>query len=292
MIMSSSLSIPAFSFRRKIARAFTLIELLVTLGIVALLAAVITSVSQSSLKKAAMAREISAGKTLINAYLLSAADNDGNLMVAHYEGNSPEIDSQQTNLPDGTLLEGGALHRYPYRLAPYFDYKIDGVILVNGNKQQVPKAFSGNMLTYGTSLCPAFGINYYFLGGHKVDGAFSQTQLTDTAFKLAQVPKPSSMLVFATAFTPDVNGQRINGRFGIEPPAYRTTLWDENLHVDDRYQNKVLCVFLDGSVRSQSIAELRDMRLWSKNAQLNDDANYRVAVASSGGTGGGSGGRK
>jgi len=79
----------------------------------------------------------------------------------------------------------------------------------------------------------------------------------------------------------------MEGRFGIEPPAYKTALWNENLHVDPRHDGRVLCVFLDGSVRTQTVDDLRDMRFWSKNAQLNDNPNYRVASTGSGGIGGG-----
>jgi len=143
---------------------------------------------RGAISKGEQAREIAAGKTLISAYLSNAAENDGQLMVAHYEGRSPEIDGQEVTLPDGTRLTGGSLHRYPYRLSPYFDYKIDGVILINENKKQVSKAFAGSMREYGTSLCPAFGINYYFVGGYKVDNQFSAEQLQETAIRTVQVP--------------------------------------------------------------------------------------------------------
>jgi len=237
-------------------------------------------------------KEFAAGKTLIAAYLQYAADHNGQFMVAQYEGASPEVDTQILEMPDGTVVRGTELHRYPYRLSPYFDYKINGTSLVNDNKKQIDRVFSGNMHSYGVSLCPAFGINYYFLGGYKVDNAHSEEQMRETAFSLPQVEKPSSLLVFATAFSPDVNGSRVEGRFGIEPPAYRTELWDQNLHVDPRHQGKALCAFLDGSLRSYSVDALRDMRFWSKTAQAENNPDYRVNVSGSTGIGGGSGGRR
>lgn len=233
-------------------------------------------------------KELAAGKSLIAAYLNYAADNNGLLMVAHYEGSSPEVDTQQITLPDGTVLSGGTLHRYPYRLSPYYDYTINGVILVNENRQQVSKLFSGGMLSYGTSLCPAFGINYYFVGGYKVDNELSYP--SETATRLSQVGNPSSLLVFATAYQ-QVEGHRVDGRFGVEPPRFRTALWDQNLHVDPRHNGKVLCAFLDGSLRHYSVDELRDMRLWSFRAAANNDPNYTVAASGSGGIGGGGGRR-
>lgn len=269
------------------SNGFSLIEILVSLGVVAALVTLGAGAWRGALDKGERARETAAGRTLISAYLNYAAEHDGQLMVAHYEGRSPEVDDQEVVLPGGIRLSGGSLHRYPYRLSPYFEYKIDGVILVNHNKKQIEKTFSGSMREYGVSLCPAFGINYYFVGGYKVDNQFSSEQLQETTFRAVQVSKPSSLLVFATAFTPDVEGVRMNGRFGIEPPAYKTALWDQNLHVDARHDGRALCVFLDGSIRAQTIDELRDMRLWSKNAQLTDNPNYRVATSSSGGIGGG-----
>lgn len=267
-------------------RGLTLIELLVTIGVIACLAAFGAGVYNKALESGSRTREFAAGKSLITAYLNYTADNDGRLMIGHYEGSSPELKVEDYPLPDGSLVNGAALDRYPYRLASYFDYRIDGVLLVNDNKKQIARQFAGGMKSYGTSLCPAFGINYYFAGGYKVDGEFSKEQLEEAAFRLAQVPKPSSMLIFATAFSPDVAGSRIAGRFGVEPPAYRAVLWDQNLHVDPRHAGKALCAFLDGSLRLMGVDELRDMRYWSRNAQLADNPNYRVAATGSGGGGG------
>lgn len=263
---------------------FTLVEILVSLGVIALLVTLCMGAYGGVIERGKQVREFAAGKTLISAYLSAAADNNGHLMVAHYEGQAAEVDNQQMILPDGTVLNGGALHRYPYRLSPYFDYAINGVVLVNDNRKQVARKFSGSMLAYGTSLCPAFGINYYFVGGYVVDNELAGA--ADCATRLSQVEKPSSLLVFATAFQ-NVGDERIGGRFGVEPPRYRTALWDENLHVDPRHNGKVLCAFLDGSLRTYTVDELRDMRFWSWQAAAKNDPNYTVAASGSGGIGGG-----
>jgi len=266
----------------------TLIELLVTIGVIACLAAMGAGVYGKVLESGKQTREMGAGKSLISAYLTAAADDNGKLMVAHYEGQSSDIDNQQVSLPDGTILSGGTLHRYPYRLSPYFEYNVNGVLLVNDNKKQVAAKFSGSMHTYGVSLCPAFGINYYFVGGYVVDNVLAGAD--DCATRLAQVEKPSSLLVFATAFQ-DVEGMKIGGRFGIEPPKYRTDLWNENRHVDPRHDGKVLCVFLDGSIRAHTVDELTDMRLWSRRAAVLNDPNYTVAASGTAGPPGGGGRR-
>lgn len=268
--------------------AFSLVEILVAMVIIATLVSLGIGGWRTAVKRGEQVREVAAGKTLISAYLNYAAENDGRLMISHFDADEVTAsDIGQIVFPDGTVIDESATHRYPYRLAPYFNYRINGVILVNENRRQVSRAFSGNMEHYGTSLCPAFGINYYFLSRKPKNGLNPDESVS----RLVQAPRPSSLLAFATAFSPDVNGSRIAGRFGVEPPAYHTGLWDQNLHVDARHDGKVLCVMLDGSVSRKSVDELRDMRLWSKNAQLADDPNYRVAAGGSTGIGGGTGGR-
>jgi prepilin-type N-terminal cleavage/methylation domain-containing protein len=271
--------------------AFTLIELLIAVGIAAILGSLAFTVMRGAARSGEMAQEVNAGKTLITAYLNYAAENNGQLMVAHYEGKADALDNISMTLPSGEILNGGALHRYPFRLSAYFNHKIEGTILVNQNRRMLPKVFSGNMSTYGISLCPSFGINYYFAGGHMVDNEIANP--SECVLRLAQSPKPAQMLIFATAVTPDVSGTRIEGRFGVEPPAYKTALWDGSLHVDPRHGGEALCAFLDGSVRRHGIDELRDMRYWSPKAQLADNANYRVETQGSSGLGGsGGGGRR
>jgi prepilin-type processing-associated H-X9-DG protein len=44
--------------------------------------------------------------------------------------------------------------------------------------------------------------------------------------------------------------------------------------VHPRHDSKAVVAFLDGSVRKMGINELRDMRLWSRNAAIADDPNY------------------
>jgi hypothetical protein len=47
-------------------------------------------------------------------------------------------------------------------------------------------------------------------------------------------------------------------------------------NVDPRYNRKAVAVFLDGSIRLLDIEALRDMRLWSRNAADQDNANYNI----------------
>jgi len=263
-------------------RAFTLVELIVTFTIVAILASLTMVVLARVQDSGKLARDVHAGRQLVAAYLAAAADQNGQLLAAHYEGRADGI--SDVHLPDGKTVSGAALHRYPYRLARYLNYKLEGTILVNDNVTQIRENFKGSLYDYGVSLCPAFGINYYFVGGYYVDGEIQGA--AECVTHLGQAEKPSSLLVFATAFT-EVNNQRIEGRFGVEPPYYRAKLWDSNLHVDARHSDKAVCAFLDGSVRNYTIEELRDMRLWSKNAAAENNPRYTVAVTGNSGIGGG-----
>lgn len=261
-----------------------MVELLVAVALVGLLIGLGMVGAGKAMASARKASEISAARTLIAAYLLYPPDHNGELMVGHYEGSTPALKSNDYMLPNGQRLGSAELHRYPYRLASYFNYKTEGTILVNKNASQIESAFPGNMYLYGVTLCPALGINYYFVGGYVVDGEMVNPE--ETVTRLAQAHKPSSLLVFASAFS-EVNGKRVDGRYGVEPPQYRSVLWDQNLHVDARHGGRAVCAFLDGSVRMHTVDELRDMRLWSNNASQNDDANYTVAAGGSSGVGGG-----
>lgn len=274
---------------KKRAPAFTLVEVLVVATIIAVLCSLAYAAFTAATQQARKASEIGAAKTLIAAYLAYPLDHNGELMVGHYEGGVPELDDETYELPNGDEVSGAELHRYPFRLAPYMEDRIDGTILVNRNAGQIRDAFSSSQFNYGTSLCPALGINYYFVGGLKTGSEVAGA--ADCATNLSQVGSAESLLVFASAFT-EVGGKKIDGRYGVEPPSYRAKLWDANLHVDARYGGKAVCAFLDGSVRTYTIEELRDMRLWSMRAAMLDDENYVVKASSNGGIGGGRGGRR
>ncbi len=286
--MIHTLSIMRSPRKQESRTAFTVIEILIAVGLMAILGTMTLSVMRGARRSGAMVKEVNAGKMLISAYLNYATEHNGRLMVAHYEGANPEIDNTTLTLPSGEILTGGALHRYPFRLSAYFNYQIDGVLLVNQNKQVVPELFVGNELSYGISLCPSFGINYYFAGGHMVDGAIANPD--EVLTRTVQSQKPSHMLIFATAAT-NATAKRVEGRFGVEPPSYKTDIWKDDLaksNIDPRHNGKALCVFLDGSVRQYAVSDLSsDMRYWSFKAQANDDPNYRVPVQGSTGIGGG-----
>jgi len=259
---------------------FTLIELVAVMAIALILATLTFGAYQNFCTKGKMTREIAAGKNLINAYQTYAAENDGNYL--------PGMDMTVTTLtlPSGKKLSPAHVcQRYPYRLAPYFDYQMKGVVLVNDNEKQIKETL-GSMYEYGVSAFPTFGINYRFVGGY-VSGSASgpAVQYPDECLsRSVQAVRP--LLVFASGGTQD-GGIKLDGYNILTPPRFTGQNWngadwskdsDPGAYgnVDARYDGKAVCVYSDGSVKLQTIADLRDMRVWSRRAAENDDAGYTV----------------
>jgi prepilin-type N-terminal cleavage/methylation domain-containing protein len=259
---------------------FTLLELLVVTSIIALLTSLGVMGAGKAMEAGRKTREINAARTLTEALLTAASDNNGELPLG--------FDDRQAELvmPDGRVLHGEAGHRYPFRFAPYFDYRMEGTILVNRNKGQMAQVIPGNN-DYAVSLCPALGLNSLFVGGEYMDGEFVLP--AEAATRMIQVGRASSLLVFASASYGE-GAKKVDGFYKVTSPRVRTQIWstadyDQNSsseaygHVDPRYKGQAVCSFMDGSVRLYRIEELRDMRLWSRMAAEADDRNYSVAVA-------------
>ena len=269
--------------RISFAFAFTLIELLVGIAIIAILISIAFPVFQSVMSKARMTREIQAGRSLMTAFNAAAADRDG-IYLPGYDRTVSEV-----TLPGGSVLSGVPAQRYPFRLAPYFSNRMDGTVLVNDNAKQIDSTNN-----YLVSCYPAFGINYLFVGGDiSATGVNTYPDECDTRMGAAS----TSPLVFASACgdgSRDGLTDKVRGYCILTPPhttvqVWSTANWTRNSaagdygNVDGRYAGKAVSVFLDGSVRILSIAELRDMRLWSKNAAAQDNANYNIPRPTGGG---------
>jgi prepilin-type N-terminal cleavage/methylation domain-containing protein len=269
------------SSRPREFRGFTLIELLVVIGIIGLLAGMILSATSKAMKASYRVREINAARSLITAYLLAADDNSDELLPGY------DLGAASITLPDGTKLSPQVVsERYPFRLAPYFSYQMDGTILVNDNKNQIEKiAPTGAPLhNYLISVFPALGINSYFVGGERKTGG-PASYPGDCVTKLSQAN--TSLLVFASAGT-GTGTDRVDGYFRITPPNLKQPLWNaagwtqgvdpgNYGNVDGRYNGKAVCAFLYGNVSLLSIDELRDMRLWNKTAFAQDNPAYADA---------------
>ncbi len=256
--------------------------MLIAVGIIVFLCTLCMPVLSSFTKKGEMVREIQAGRTLATAYHAAAADNSGELLP----GMDNSVPSVWFEPKKANISTFHVPARYPLRLAPYMDYKLRGTILLNNNTKQVAKMYpeSNPMYMYVVTCYPTFGINYEYVGGLKlVDGEIYQA--SEVITRMAQV-SGNSPLLFASGG--DVSGTtHIDGYNILTPPYEQEQKWAsapwkpesvprEYGNVDARYDGKAVCVFLDGSVRLHTIEELRDMRLWNKNAAVQDDPDYRI----------------
>ncbi|HWL51594.1 MAG TPA: type II secretion system protein [Chthoniobacteraceae bacterium] len=272
---------------------FSVLEIAVALLIVAVLAVLAGAGWGSAKRKGALMREIAAGKNLITAYGLYELDHNGQFMRG-----MDWTQSQVWYEPSGKYLAMMHLaNRYPYRLAPYFNYEMEGTILVNGNAAQIEKiAPKGQFMhEYVVSTFPALGMNLNYVGGDYVQIG----QVDANGVKLGKYSWPNdvttrrvqtraSLLVFASAaLGPESAKDSVTGYNILTPPYLTYASWsskpwkkgaDPSLYgnVDARYNGRAVCVFLDGSIQMLTIEELRDMRRWSRNAAELDDPNYQI----------------
>jgi len=255
--------------------AFTLVELMVVIAILGLLAGISVGAYQKAMGKASLGCETAAGKSLIQAYQAACAENEGRLLAAK-DTTATDVKNakgQNISMPE-------VRSRYPFRLAPYFNYQMDGTVLVNRNESQIINLMgaSGPMYDYGLSVFPAMGINRYLVGGSVSANGTVQYE-AECIRSMGQADK--SVIVFASAGNPDVDGYEYVTAPKGPGGQWTSAPWSKGVdagnygHVDGRYEGKAVCAFLDGSVRVLSIDDLRDMRLWSRNAALENNPNYQ-----------------
>lgn len=267
---------------------FTLMELLVTMAVILILAGMGMAMYHGASDKTKMVREVSSARTLITAYLAHAQENDGIYMpvIDKSAGTSAKPVYYAPENRKITFME--APHRYPWRLAPYFEYEVSKVILINGMEDFVKKTFgkSGPMYDYGVSMSSTLGMNINFVGGYmNSDGSYNNPD----ELIIRRTDSPAPILAFASAGGMPGEGVRLKGYFKVEPPtgsnaspSWSSTPWSNSRNggdygaVDARYNGQAVCAFLDGTVRVMDIEDLRDMRLWSKNAWAKGDPNYRI----------------
>lgn len=256
-------------------RGFTLIEMLVSVTIIAILAGLAGAGTSAAMAKARTVREMNAARNLITAYT-SATTNGGDLLPCYDEKAAPQ------EMPDGSVLTGQPIERYPYRLAEYLNYEIEGTFLVNDN-HEVVKGLAADSSTYhyNVSLSPALGMNGYGVGGYFKD---NNPYAAEMLIRAEQSDRSGGLIVFASA-RGRIGSKTVAGNFYVTPPNMQGKRWnggkfDENAdpsrwgNVDFRHNGRAICAFLDGSVRLLNEDELRDMRRWSKNAAAEDKANY------------------
>ena len=253
--------------------------MLVVIAVLGLLAGVSMGAYQKTMAKASMGSEISAAKNLIQAYQIASVENGGRLLPAKDPAATGVKNANGQNISMAEVRS-----RYPFRLAPYFNHQLDGTVLVNRNESQIVKMMgsSGLMYDYGVSVFPAMGINRYLVGGNltrKPDGGFEVQYSEECVQSMAQADQ--SVIVFVSAGNPDIDGyEYVTAPLG-PGGQWSSAKWSKGVdagnygHVDGRFDGKAVCAFIDGSVRVLSMDELRDMRLWSRKAALENNPAYQ-----------------
>lgn len=256
---------------------FTLVELLIVVSIIGVLSGTALAVMRGATSRARTLREVAAARQATAGYLLYAADHDGELLLGYQEAGSIAY-------PNGDQSSGPEANRYPWRLAPSINWNIDGVYLVNEAKRAVEQyAPNSFMYRYQVSLTPALGLNAYCVGGYQSAGGMFCAN--DVTTRLAQAERPGSLVAFASARTKTAAGPHTGdfaGSHYVRPPCLGGLRWasgafDPNQassdfgNVDFRNAGQATVAFLDGSVRMMTPDQLRDMRLWARNA---DSASY------------------
>ena len=258
-------------------KAFTLVELLIVIGIIGILAGLgIPALNQASMagKKAA---DIAACKTTITAYLAYSADNEGTLLKG-YDNSGTAYDA------NGRLMGGEdshEAHRWPWRLAPYFDYSFFSSTHVNEVKSYI-ESQGGISQAYLVSVMPSIGLNANFIGGNDYTSFSVLNRKGLVATKLIQVSKPASTVTFVTSRSEAI-GKKYRGFYYVDSPTYPSK-WAVKYndlgnprttgYVSARYNENAVVAFLDGHVSVTPYKDLNDMRLWAPEAQNLNSSNW------------------
>ncbi len=196
----------------KTRRGFTLLELLIVVAVIALLVGTIFPAMRMVRASGGLARELSTARQLMVGYQSYAYDNRSMLLPGYY--NPADCSCPGGPLPAydeaGTKLDGGAAYRYPWRIAPYLDYNLDGLYLDPVLKTRLSSDQNVDS-TYLLSVYPSLGINGVFVGGDSQfagfladnpnlpPGAIPAELQNFYARRLSDVKLPPQLIVFASA---------------------------------------------------------------------------------------------
>lgn len=235
-------------------KAFTIVEMLVVVVIIGLLASLGIPSLSKALQSGRKAKEIAAIKSLITAYNTYTADNNNALMKS-YDQNGTANDINGNELKDSHEA-----YRWPWRLAPYFNYDFYKTTHVNETESYI-KSVGGLTQTYLVSVIPSFGLSLY-CGGNDYEGK----ALHSIASNITQVQKPSQFIAFISSRSTAI-GKRYEGFYYVDIP--KSIKYDSrgnpksSGNISARYNEQAVVAFLGGNATLINYNDLLDKKYWT-----------------------------